>query len=120
MKIRYGFISNSSSASFIIAYKENISCPHCGRKDPDILDMINDKESYDNNYEVYSTNKHEIINEINDFYLDDKDKLLSSIKNINEKIESIAYIKISQHDEFLHNVIFNKKGSIRVLYSSND
>jgi len=40
MKTRNGFVSNSSSSSFIIAIKSGDVCPHCGRKDPDILDFM--------------------------------------------------------------------------------
>lgn len=37
MKNRNGFVSNSSSSSFIIAYKEDTKpCPHCGRSDSEI------------------------------------------------------------------------------------
>ena len=40
MKLRNGFVSNSSSASFIVAVKQGEKCPHCGRTDVDFLDLV--------------------------------------------------------------------------------
>lgn len=45
MKIRSGFVSNSSTTSFIVAInheKLGEKCPHCGRSSPNILDMLED------------------------------------------------------------------------------
>ena len=40
MKIRNGFVSNSSSSSFVIAYKRENYCECCKRSDPTILDLV--------------------------------------------------------------------------------
>ena len=40
MRIRKGFVSNSSSTSYIIAFKKGDPCPHCGRSDPNFVEMI--------------------------------------------------------------------------------
>ena len=47
MKIRQGFISNSSSSSFIIAYKpaDKTPCPTCGRHDiEDFVELVRKSE----------------------------------------------------------------------------
>lgn len=40
MKVRNGFVSNSSSASFIVAVKQGTPCPTCKRTDVDFLDLV--------------------------------------------------------------------------------
>jgi len=40
MKIRTGFISNSSSTSFVVAFKKPEKCPHCGRGDSNFIDTF--------------------------------------------------------------------------------
>ena len=45
MKIRNGFVSNSSSSSFLIGIKKDFEediCPHCGRRDKSVMSMINE------------------------------------------------------------------------------
>jgi len=43
MKIRNGFVSNSSSSSFIIAVQEPEKCPHCGQTSADFLKILRAK-----------------------------------------------------------------------------
>lgn len=45
MKFRNGFVSNSSSTSFIVAYKKYEKCPTCGKHDDDdIFKYIGDTD----------------------------------------------------------------------------
>lgn len=50
MKIRSGFVSNSSSSSFIVAVNGVNTCPHCKRSDPNFLDFVG-KFGNPNDYE---------------------------------------------------------------------
>jgi len=50
MKTRKTLVSNSSSTSFIIAYKNSDKCPTCGRSDHDLTEII-DRVSDDDNSE---------------------------------------------------------------------
>jgi hypothetical protein len=55
MKYRSGFVSNSSSASFIVAVKKLDACPTCHRSDENFLDLV---ETIGNNSgETYETTK---------------------------------------------------------------
>ncbi|GAF80422.1 unnamed protein product, partial [marine sediment metagenome] len=48
MKQRNGFVSNSSSSSFIIAIKKQPeACQHCGRSDLDFIQLINNAGDLD-------------------------------------------------------------------------
>lgn len=47
MKIRNGFVSNSSSSNFIVAVRKSEACQHCGRSDPDFLQLVDRAEDYE-------------------------------------------------------------------------
>jgi len=41
MKFRKGFVSNSSSSSFILAIRKDLDvCSHCGRSDPSFFELV--------------------------------------------------------------------------------
>ena len=85
MKLRNGFVSNSSSTSFLIALKKIDECPHCGRSDLNLLQLIENSASDDCDTSVLKSSKEEI---------------LSSIENaITEKWNAIGKLELKDPDE---------------------
>ena len=66
MKTRSGFVSNSSSSSFIIAFDEGKfgHCPHCGRKDVSILDLVERANADDHDTQVEWSDATEHLNKL--------------------------------------------------------
>lgn len=66
MKQRNGFVSNSSSSSFIVAYETSLPCPHCGRSDKDFADMIRASgDIYEDTY-IIRTYAGDILDNLNE------------------------------------------------------
>jgi hypothetical protein len=64
MKIRNGFVSNSSSSSFIVALSESEPCRYCGRHDTNILDLIESASAYNDDNRVIWTDPTEFLEEL--------------------------------------------------------
>jgi hypothetical protein len=63
MKIRNGFVSNSSSSSFIVALNPKEKCPHCGRSSQNILDILESTNGY-NDTQLRWTDPTEYIEDL--------------------------------------------------------
>ena len=125
MKTRIGFVSNSSSTSFIVAVRnEPEKCAHCGRSDPDLLELIDQRCGYSCDNEVDSTDFESIKEEVNRQWSEynEKEKILKEVKEYSEKEGwQIASISISYHDEFLKEIVENMKaaGNLIEFYKVN-
>lgn len=129
MKTRNGFVSNSSSSSFIIALKKvNIPCPHCGRKDPDFLDIIEQSES---NRTSKSHVENLITQDTIDCLVNEQDwidaehykelkKSIAKYRDNNEWI--IANVTISHHDNHIRETLYDMvdNGNAEVLYTTEN
>jgi hypothetical protein len=113
MKTRNGFVSNSSSSSFILQLKEPTFCPHCGRRDADIIGLINKLHCNNDDNQVLAENKEQAIEYIkNSWFVDSFDlEKLKSFKN-----EEIIIVSISIHDEFLNQEV--RKGKYNIIYEN--
>jgi hypothetical protein len=121
MKIRSGFVSNSSSSSFIIAVNNVEKCSHCGRGDPDFIDFVEKMTTSTgcDDTQVYKTGAEEIkqyfTNEYGTWYESGKynsteEYVQAQYGDAFDEMEAnelsgkrVAYISISYHDEITNN-----------------
>ena len=113
MKIRNGFISNSSSSSFIVAIdiSKNRPCKCCGRTDPNFIDAVNrSSASFDDN-DVNADGYKNVVHYINEMEYSEqewKDKITTKLKPYkNEKKWKVVDIRLSYHDETLSIMLEN-------------
>ena len=123
MKAREGFVSNSSSTSFIVAVKdEPEKCPRCGRGDPDILDLIESRSNYSCDNEVDARGFDGIKEDLQDWFWGDDNKQKEVLKKAEEydgkEGWELASISISYHDELLRDAVENmiEAGNMVVFY----
>ena len=127
MKTRIGFVSNSSSSSFIIAIDRGYSgsaCPTCGMSKLDIIDIL---DRMDNHTGDCSCIKERGVAKIKarhkeEFqWLDKEEKeevrgLIKRLKKIEQEGREVYRIRINYNDSYLLEYIENSK-HIEVLDS---
>lgn len=115
MKIRNGFVSNSSSSSFIVHIKKEPKCPHCGREDLDLTEVISQTKEYDSTY-METMNKEATIKRVKEWVGDYDDEDKQRINGYVEKIKAIkgkgqfAYIRVDNCDSVTSELIKNSPG----------
>jgi hypothetical protein len=111
MKIRTGFVSNSSSSSFIIAGKKGKKCPYCHREDDKISECIEYLESFSRrgtSTEIDAHGKEEIISYIKENY-----DFYGENKWLTDKIESVN--KIAEENDFIYLITLDYSDEESVL-----
>ena len=112
MKIRNGFVSNSSSSSFIIDLTGTEKCPHCGRKGLTIesIELLCEKD-YDS--EIRAIGKEEITEHIKEWWFNEeiKDVIIDKVNNSNSPI----MLSIDYHSDLLKEMITTDK-DIEIIY----
>lgn len=117
MKIRTGFVSNSSSSSYVIAYTKPDVCPHCGRSDVDIIKLIENSNNNDDTY-VSTKGYKEVLNDLKSWFLEEEDDIKKEMKQLKSKDMEFAILFVSYHDEVTQELLENSK-SIKILYTTN-
>jgi len=94
MKIRHGFVSNSSSSSFIVHVpKSKEPCPTCGHVEENILKYFNGEDS-----SVDARGKEAVLKYISDWGF--RDKELKKIEDLIDKYGgNVAIVSCSNCDE---------------------
>jgi hypothetical protein len=106
VKIRSGFVSNSSSSSFIIAQKMTGYCEHCGRSDPDIISILQHSNN-DDNYALEDWKDN--------LYDDDKHIIKIAEEYEKKKDYKVYYVSVSYHDEAINDLI-KKSKDIEIIH----
>ena len=122
MKLRNGFVSNSSSSSFVVAIKKDDVCPHCGRGDPSILKAIEEKANYGGETELDGVGLDAVleyadeISSYGDYHDDEADRIREKAVTYGNDWE-LAVFSVSYHDEFINQMIEEMKsaGTIEFL-----
>jgi hypothetical protein len=118
MKIRTGFVSNSSSSSFLLYITPTKTCKHCGRKDPDILELIEKHRSY-NETEIMARGKSDVLEYFNhpdrqkyesEFY----QSFIELSKKVSDSKGELAYVSVNNNDTELMELIETSK-NIKIL-----
>lgn len=133
MKIRLGFISNSSSSSFIVAFKQKERCLTCGRHFNNIIHQI-ERNNYEYiNNEVYAIGEKDVLKYILDlpefpFIEHDieenkkessKYDLANKVKDYVKKGYQVASISVDRCDDNLLEFIQNKE-NCEIIYKMYD
>ena len=130
MKTRSGFVSNSSSSSFIIAYKkaDKTPCPTCGRCDlENFVDIIERSSVNNDDNSVNETGLDDVTHSLEEQLEWREDPTsIAEIKLVKKEIKrlvkegwEVANISISYHDETLNNLLHSSQ-NIKILYGEND
>ena len=108
-----GFVSNSSSSSFIIVVKPTEKCPHCSRSDDTLSDIEhNDEDS------ITVTGKIDVINYIKHNDWDEADKVIKMLSEIND--ENIIMIDINKWCNICTMLREGKYKNVKVVYEDGD
>ena len=117
MKQRKGFVSNSSSSSFIILISEETKCPHCGRSDKNLISLIDRNNNYEDTY-IKEKGKESIIKYIEENWYDTHD-VIRTLNYLDVGNKDLILLAISNHDDVIKELIRESK-NIEIIYEDSE
>jgi len=123
MKIRNGFVSNSSSSSFIIAISNNIhKCKTCGNKEgieiEDLINFITNTNDCDTEIEHYELTS-EIFRRENKYLEEEEIKMIVDKINNKHDNERIMEINVGYNNKHIINIL-NNSTNIEIINKINE
>jgi len=128
MKKRNGFVSNSSSTSYIIAIKDlddvdGVLCECCGMPNINILELVEMFEHQSCDNEVCSTDPIYIAKSLDNWYMDEQKR--ESIKKEIAKFAKrerwmVAQIDVARSNELLKSVVRAQANAEKIVIINQD
>ena len=127
MKTRHGYVSNSSSSSFVLLFKENAGLDMCGgASEPgkekaafgritadDLIDMFDSCQNYcTDSSTVICASFDSLVSYVNEkdeygghFYDEERDDLNKKINELKDNYPCGCILRLSYHDKFLEKLL---------------
>jgi hypothetical protein len=120
MKIRTGFVSNSSSSSFMLAFiDDTIPCPACGKSSVNVLELFPEGTYYSDDSRVLAQTAREIKEYIKDNWIwrtddgktkeevleEDYGEILKEYSKKEEEGKTVALVQINYRDKVLEEML---------------
>lgn len=130
MKTRQGFVSNSSSSSFIVGLKvDSTECPHCHRKDANFFDRLEalGERTWDES-RMKARGVDDVLAQLKEYYttpdpedMETYNRLAKEAVELSHRGFEIGSVEISYHDDDLNDEFraLRETGKVKIILDRN-